>query len=102
MTKKDKLKKEYKKERQRVLRRIRELDKKDKLFTGKVPEIPKKITQGSINRLKKYQISTLKISQFILIKTQARYLSTKEIILYQKRLIKERLHKMIYPGKRIC
>lgn len=53
MTKKDKLKKEYKKERQRVLRRIKELDKKDKLFTGKVPEIPKKITQGSINRLKK-------------------------------------------------
>lgn len=53
MTKKDKLKKEYKKERRRVLRRVRELNKKDKLFMGKVPEIPKTITQGSINRLKK-------------------------------------------------
>lgn len=60
MTKKDKIKKEYQKERRRILRYIRELSKKDQFYTGKVPDIPKNITQASVNRLKKLSNKTIK------------------------------------------
>lgn len=51
---KNSLKEQYKKERKRVLQYINRSRKQGKIVNIEVPKIPKRITTGSINRLKKF------------------------------------------------
>lgn len=84
MTKKDKIKKEYKKQRKRVLSYIRSLDKKDLLYAGKVPDIPKNITQGSINRLKKLTAKYIKDHSYYINKDTGEQFDSKRDYLRSK------------------
>lgn len=60
MSKKSTLKKAYQKERKRVLNYLRRREKAGFLTSFSMPKIPKRITQGSINRLKKLTPKYLK------------------------------------------
>lgn len=60
MSKKAALKKAYQRERKRVLNYLRRREKAGFLTSFTVPKIPKRITQGSINRLKKLTPKFLK------------------------------------------
>lgn len=50
----------YRKERKRVLQLIRRNEQRGIIFDEEIPSIPKKITKGSINRLKKIDKQYLK------------------------------------------
>lgn len=59
-TKNAELKKQYDKERNRILRRINDYEKKGLIVNLEVPKIPKTITEGSIRRLTKITLKTIR------------------------------------------
>lgn len=52
--------KSYKRERQRIQRRMREYEKKGLIFNDLLPDIPKKITSASVRRLKKIDLKKIR------------------------------------------
>ena len=54
------IEKQYRRERNRILSRIRAYEKKGLFVNQAVPAIPKKITQASVNRLQKIDLRTIR------------------------------------------
>ena len=62
----NKIEKQYRRERNRILSRIRAYEKKGLFVNQAVPAIPKKITQGSVNRLQKIDLRTIRANTHLI------------------------------------